>query len=255
MKLALLSRLPSYVALFVALLLLVTFSPPLRAQQVSQPGPAAPQPAAATRRAKSSKTALPQATRTHAPGRATRKLAPGIYHLTGSIQRTKGKRITLRTTRGVMAWRVTAKSRLAAGRKKIALAALARGATVDALVRVNAKHQIQILRLSVNPNATPGCKNSSPPNANHAPRANTAITDLAAGLRWSGTPAITADAAGNLTAVWYSDGPPAGLWLSTRVANSSAWTAPQYLDVTNDAAWLPALAADDAGDVHLVWEA
>ncbi|MBI4670658.1 MAG: hypothetical protein HY741_03185 [Chloroflexi bacterium] len=69
MKLALLSRLSLYVALFVALLLLVTFSPPLRAQQVSQPGPAAPPPAAATRRAKSSKTALPQATRTHArPG-------------------------------------------------------------------------------------------------------------------------------------------------------------------------------------------
>jgi len=97
--------------------------------------------------------------------------------------------------------RVTAKTHLAAGRKKIALEQLARGAHVDALVRVNAKHQIQILRLSVAPNLKPSRSNAALPNANHAPNADNTITDLAAGLGWSGAPAITADAAGNLTAV------------------------------------------------------
>ncbi|MBI4673383.1 MAG: hypothetical protein HY741_17160 [Chloroflexi bacterium] len=154
-----------------------------------------------------------------------------------------------------MAWRVTAKSRLAAGRKKIALDALAAGAHVDALVRVNAKQLVQILRLSVNPNSQPGRNNAPLPNSNHAPNASNTVTDLAVGLGWSATPAITADMAGNLTAVWYSDGPPAGLWLSTRLANSSTWTPPQSLDFTNDSAWLPSVTADSAGNLHLVWEA
>lgn len=127
------------------------------------------------------------------------------------------------------------------------------GAVIDGIVRVNAKARTRILRLNLVrmgsplPPALPQTETEEDPGGG-------SFSNLAAGLGSSSAPAITTDNAGNVTAVWYSDGPSAGLWMSTKEFDSNTWSTATYLGFSGSTAWLPSIAADEEGGLHLVWE-
>lgn len=201
------------------------------------------------------RTAQPTATRTVTPivRHTPQPLSRGIYHLGGEVQRVVGKRLMFQTTRGTLLLQVTAKTQLYAGKSKVFRQALKPGMPLDSLIRVTAKGKSKALRLNLI--GKPGAHTSvGSPENEPDPGGGGIGTDLAEGLNASAAPAITTDNAGNVTVVWYSDGPPAGLWISTKLVGTSSWSSPQHLSFTGSSSWRPSIAADESGQLHLAWE-
>ncbi len=68
--------------------------------------------------------------------------------------------------------------------------------------------------------------------------------------------AVAGDRDGNIHVVWYGgDGGIYQVWYSCRNAVSQEWTPNTMVSAEVDGAWYPCIAADDSGNVHVVWQA
>ncbi len=201
------------------------------------------------------------------PTRATpRPLVPGTYHLRGIVQAVTGQRLVWQTERGTLTVSVDGQTQLREKARAISFQQLGVGDLLAGFVRVDAAggiraqnftrlgSQAQALRQNLAP---AGTALTQP----RTTRANTLATsdwsvliNLADGLGWSGTPAVAVNSVGDVAVVWYSDGPPAGLWLRIKSASSQTWSALQHLGFTSGTAYRPSIALDDNGRLYVVWE-